>query len=115
MSEVISQSVELENLKDKYKAQIELAAMARKLEANHEFRKVILEAFCRDECARYAQASADPALKAEERADAMALAQASGHLLRFLHVTSQMGLYADNRMPELDQAIVEARAEEDAR
>jgi hypothetical protein len=91
---------------------MKLRDMALKLSENREFRKLILEGFCRDECARYAQLSADPALKAEERADALGMAQAAGHLRRFLSVTVRMGHTAEAQIADLEQAIEEARAEE---
>jgi len=40
------------------------------------------------------------------------MAQASGHLKRFLSVTVQMGAHAERSMPEVDAALAEARAEE---
>lgn len=88
--------------------------MALKLSENHEFRKLILEEFCVNECARYARESANPILKPEERADALAMAQAAGHLKRFLSVIVQMGDAAIRERQAIDEALVEARAEEDA-
>jgi hypothetical protein len=90
---------------------VELRDMAFKLEKNREFRKLILENFCVTECARYAQASADPMLKAEQRADSLALAQAAGHLRRYLSVIVQMGNRASADIREAQEAIAEARRE----
>lgn len=87
--------------------------MAEKLQKNTEFRKLILEEFCVQECARYAQISADPALPANERADALALAQAAGHLRRWLGVKCQMGYVAERELPQVEEAIAAARAEEE--
>lgn len=86
--------------------------MALKLSKNHEFRKLILEGFCKEDCARYAQLSADPTIKAEERADALAIAQAAGHLRRFLSVTIRIGDNAENDNASLEEVIAEARAED---
>jgi hypothetical protein len=86
--------------------------LAMKLADNHEFRTLILDEFCTKECARYAQSSADPALDANERADALAMAQAAGHLKRFLSVKIQMGYVAERDMTEVEAALVEARQEE---
>lgn len=90
------------------------AEAAERLAKNKDFDALILKKFCVEECARYAQASADPSLGANERADALALAQASGHLKRFLHVIVQMGRAAGAQIDEIEEAIVEAQAEEDA-
>jgi hypothetical protein len=87
-------------------------AMALKLSENREFRKLILDEFCVQECARYAQTSADPALPANERADALALAQAAGHLRRWLSVKVQMGNVAERDITELEAALEEARQEQ---
>ena len=108
MSEVLALEKQLQNAK-------QLAArreMALKLSDNREFKQLILKDFCIEECARYAQASADPALTAEQRADALALAQAAGHLRRFLSVVVQMGVTAMNEIPQIEVAIEELRQEE---
>lgn len=91
---------------------IERRETALKLYKNPEFKKLILDEFCGTECARYAQCSADPALGDRERADSLAIAQAAGHLRRFLSVCVAMGNQADRNLPELEQAIHEARVEE---
>lgn len=85
---------------------------ALKLYNNPEFKSLILDEFCTTECARYAQSSADPALNADQRADALAIAQAAGHLRRFLSVVVSMGNQAERLIPDLEMAIEEARQEE---
>lgn len=66
-----------------------------------------MDNFCLKECARYVQASGDPALNAESRQDALNIAQAAGHLKRYLSVVIQMGNHAERQMPDLDNAILE--------
>lgn len=110
MSEVIALENQLEGIKEL----TERRERALRLSNNADFKKLILDEFCIQECARYAQASADPALKENERADALALAQAAGHLRRFLSVTVQMGNQAESQLQELEEALSQARAEEDA-
>lgn len=88
--------------------------MALKLSSNREFKKLILEEFCVNESARYAHSSADPALTAEQRADALALAQAGGHLRRWLSIKVRMGNTAEAQQGDLDDALAEARGEADA-
>lgn len=107
MSEVLALEKQLQNAK-------QLAArreMALKLSENREFKQLILKDFCVEECARYAQSSADPALTVEQRADALALAQAAGHLRRFLSVVTQMGYTAMNEIPQIETTIQELRQE----
>lgn len=91
---------------------IERRKRSERLAANPDFRKLILDGFCRDDAARYVQASGDPALDPQARADALNMAQASGHLKRFLAVTYQMGAHAERTMPDLDEALAEARSQE---
>ena len=88
--------------------------MALKLANNREFRKLILEDFCVTEAARLVQMSSDPAMDAQQRADALSMAQATGHVKRFLSMTVQMGAAAERNLAELEEALAEARAEDDA-
>lgn len=97
-----------------HKSLVERRTMAQRLAANSDFKKLILEEFCVQECARYAQSSGDPALTAEQRADALAIAQAAGHLRRYLSVIVQMANAAENTIPDIEAALDEARAEEDS-
>jgi hypothetical protein len=76
------------------------------------FRKWILEEFCEKEAARFVAESADPALKPEDRADALALAQAGGHLKRWLSAQIQMANIAERQMREVETELEAARAEE---
>ena len=103
---------ELEQHVEQLQTLVEKRDLAIKLEKNREFKKLILDEFCVNECARYAQASADPSLKADERADALALAQASGHLRRYLSVVVQMGNQAESEINQTKEAIEQARVEE---
>lgn len=91
---------------------LERRDIAMRLASNRDFRKLILEGFCLHDAARYAQESADPFMNAEQRADALNMAQASGHLKRFLSITIQMGAHSERTMPEMEEALAEARAEE---
>lgn len=85
----------------------------RRLVQNKDYRSVIVEAFSKEECARYVQESADPLLTAVQRADALALAQASGHLRRWLAIQIQLADSAEDQLVGLDAQIEEARREED--
>lgn len=79
------------------------------LSKNADFRKVILEDFFVEECARYARESGDPALTPEQRADALNVAQAAGHLKRYLNIQIQLGNQAEGQLTAIEGAIEEER------
>ena len=109
MSEVYALERQLADAKEAK----ERRAVAIKLYSNPEFKKLIVDEFCGTECARYAQQSADPSLNDRQRADALAIAQAAGHLRRFLSVTIAMGNQAEQQEESIEQALLEARQEEE--
>ena len=92
---------------------LERRDIALRLSNNRDFRVLILEGFCSKDAARLASESGDPSLTPQQRADAMAMAQAGGHLKRFLSAAFQMGAIAGNEIGDIEQALVEARAEAD--
>lgn len=96
------------------KAQVEMGNAVARLLKNPDYRKVIEDGFMLHECARYVQQSANPAINEQGRADALAIAQASGHLKRYLSVTLQIANQCENSIPDIESAIEEARAEEDS-
>jgi hypothetical protein len=108
MSEVTVDALE-EQLK-REKSVVELRDSAIKLSGNREFKRLILDGFCGTEAARYVQESADPLLSDRQRADALAMAQASGHLKRFLSIMVQQGNTSARNVKELEEALDEARA-----
>lgn len=111
----MSELSELEDQLVTYKDLIERRKMAQRLSSNRDFRKLILDGFCRDDAARFVQNSGNPALDAEARADSLAMAQASGHLKRYLSMQIQMGAHAEHDIVALQEAIESARVEsEDA-
>jgi hypothetical protein len=88
--------------------------LAIKLSSNRDFRKLILEDFCVTEAARLVAQSADPVLDPLQRADALNMAQAAGHLKRYLSMMIRMGNTAESQIRDLEDALAEARGEEDA-
>lgn len=109
-------SITVEQLEDeiaRQKGLIERADLARRLFKNRDFRKLIQEEFMVNECAQYAQASADSALPAENRADALAIAQSAGYLKRWLSIVCQMGTLAAQQMPSYERELAEARTNPD--
>lgn len=85
----------------------------RKLCENRLFRKVILEQFCEKECARYVQESGDPLLDANQRADALAMAQAGGHIRRWLDLTIRLGGVAESSIEQIQERLEAVRAQPD--
>lgn len=110
----MSQVNQLETQRRENDKAIELRELAIKLSTNREFKKLILDGFCLEDCARYVQLSADPSLNAEQRADALGLAQAAGHLRRYLSMLIAQGNRAEHQNAELDAVLDEARLEEAA-
>ena len=109
----MSHSVEaLERQLSGQKELVEHQKAVQRLLANRDFKKLILDEFCVKECARYAQMSADPQLSVSERADALATAQAAGHLRRWLHVKDLMGNSAASSLPNIEAELEQARFEE---
>ena len=109
MSEVTVQ--QLETQRETMKQAVEMRQAVQRLTQNADFRKVITEQFMEKECARYVHASADPALNERNQKDALSIAQAAGHLKRYLSVLIQMGNAAENELDSIDTALDEARAE----
>lgn len=93
------------------KQQMERAKSAIRLYSNKDFRKLIIEGFCRDDSARFVAQSADPALSLEQQKDALNLAQAGGHLRRFLSAQVQLGATAERELADLEAELDEARVE----
>lgn len=100
----------LERQREDAKAAIKRRDAILRLRNVPEFREYILEGFAERECARYLRESTDPALSERHRADALATAQAAGHLIRFLNTVVQMGNQAEDNMADLEEAIEDVRA-----
>lgn len=111
MSDVKNEIAELEDYITERKTLSDMADAAVRLYSNPDFKSLILNGFCLVEAARYAQESGDPMLTADQRADALNMAQASGHLKRFLSLTVVMGNTATRDIRQAEAALVEARSE----
>ena len=85
--------------------------MAEKLATNHEFKKLILDGYFRDEAARLALLSSDPALDQTSREHVLRDLNGPGSLKRYLSAIVQMGRVAQNEIREAYQTMDEIRAE----
>ena len=114
MSEIHEQLVALEKHRKDAEAAIERRDTLLRLSENKDFKRLIREEFMVRECARFVEQSVNPVLKPEERSDALAKAQAAGHLKQYLSVIILQGNTAENSLVEIDEHIAELRALESA-
>ena len=101
----------LEHRLESAKGAVAHAEEVRKLLENPLFRKVILRQFCTEDCARYVQESGDPLLEANNRADALNMAQAAGHLRRWLDLAIRMGENEADVILQVEEELDAVRAE----
>jgi hypothetical protein len=94
------------------KATIQRRDRIARLLNNRDFKEIILEGYCKEDCARFTHQSADPSLTKDQQASALDMAQSAGHLKRYLTAAFQMAANAENSLPELEEALEEARGEE---
>lgn len=94
------------------KLKVERRDAILRLTNNADFKKVIREGFMVEDCARYARESINPMLTPDERANALAFAQAAGYLKQFLNIAIQMGDSAVETVSRCEDAIDQVRAEE---
>jgi hypothetical protein len=107
-SEVTQMELHIEDAK----RLVEQRDLALKLYNDPTFKKLVLESYCIQDCARFAQQGGDPVLTAEQRADATAMAQAAGHFRRWLSQCVQMGNAVAAKMDEMEEELEAARQEE---
>jgi hypothetical protein len=106
-------AAQLEAHQENLKEFVTLREVALRLANNRDFKRLILDEYIVKEAARLVHMSADPIHTAQEQADALAMAQAAGHLKRFLRVTEMRGERAIQDIHDLDDTISEARLEEE--
>lgn len=96
---------------EKYRELVSRKDQVLKLMANKDFEDFILKYFCVEECARYVCASVDSNLGVDEREDALAVAQSSAHLKRFLNITLKLGENAEEAIKATEEELAELRRE----
>lgn len=114
MSDLSLQIVQAENEIAAAKQAVELRAKLARLKQNPDFRDLIEKEYMNDEAIRCLGQSADMANDQRMRADALSMAQATGHLRRFLIFIDQMGAVAMKSIGQHEELLEELRAEEDA-
>jgi hypothetical protein len=113
MSEVeLTRVEELEQQMENLKGPIRARELVGRLRANADFKELILEGFCKKDALRYLHLSEDPSLGEAQQRDALNMAQAAGHLLRFLTIVEMMGFQAEEAYKQMPDVIAAARDEE---
>lgn len=108
----MSNLADIQNLEaeiDQAKELIVRREAAIKLSKNPEFRMLFLKEYFESEAARLVQLSADPALDAQQRADALNMAQATGHTKRYLSMAYQMGAVAEREIHDKEAELEHLR------
>lgn len=110
MSEIVQLQAQLEFAK----SVVEQRDLVSKLSGNREFKKLIVDGFCKEECARFTHNSTDISMSVEDRADSLGMAQAGGYLKRWMNFLIIMGNRAEQDIVQMNETLAELRAEEKA-
>ena len=102
---LMAQKIELQK-------QVDIRDKALKLAQIPLFRELILNEYMVNEVVRNVTISADPGLDAAQRADALAMAQAAGHLKRWLSAQRAMGNVAENHIASIEDNLKEMDEED---
>lgn len=112
MSNELNQYIEdLENQKTGNRKMVEIGQRLEALCKNQDFRSLILEFWMKDETARYAQLSQDPAMSPEIQKDCIQMAAASGHFKRWVEAIRQQAAVAKQSIAEVDEELDRLRSE----
>jgi hypothetical protein len=93
------------------KKMIEKKNLVEKLMRNREYRRIIEDGYFKEEAARLAGCSADPAME-QYRDDIFLGIQAISKLQQYMRTLVQMGNIAERDLNEHNEALDELRAEE---
>lgn len=108
-----SQVNELEKQLKDTKEQVAIRDTVLRLTNNRDFKKIILEDFCEAHAARNIRMSVDTNIDEKTAKACIAAGQAAGHLKQFLSFLVQRGNHAAGQVEQIEEALVEARGEED--
>lgn len=98
---------------DENKKQIALSDAAQRLINNPDYRLLIEEHYCRDECARYVHGSINAGLSEAIRENMLEMARATGFFRMFMVGQIQLGNRADQDIVRNQKLLEELRQEED--
>lgn len=82
-----------------------------RLTDNTDFRALVTQGYLKDECARFTHLSTEPSMSKDDRADALASAQACGHFKRWVNALILMGNRAEQDIVDMQNALAELRSE----
>ena len=115
MSEIQQQILELQHQRGLFAQQVRRRDDLLKLSEIPEYKRLIREDFMVTDCARFVEQSVNPAITdPAQRADALAKAQAAGHLKQYLSVIVLQGNHAEREIFAIDEALEELRADDAA-
>lgn len=95
-------------LKEIYEADLTLNEKLQRLQNNPDFRDIILNGFCRDDCALYMTRATNLNLFKEDRESALEYAKAGGCLTNYLKFIENKALIAKQNLPEVIKVLDEA-------
>lgn len=101
--EIVGAQMRLLELKKKLETQTRID----KLVQDKEFKELIIDGFCRDNSASLVHQAFDPAADAQVRADALQMASAGGHLLRWLAVGEMQRDMIQREIDDVEQMLNE--------
>lgn len=111
----MNQVTKLENDKKQLKNEIEFKDAILRLERNRDFKRVFLDGFLEEDCARYVRESVaadEHGVNEGSRMRALAMAQAAGYLKQYLSVKIRMGVVAESSVTRIDEELESAMGEE---
>ena len=114
MTEIEELETQLAHARENAKPLFRVRELAQKLAENPAFKELILDEFCTKEAARLVHMSADPLMSQEQRADSLAMAQAGGHLRRYLSMQIRMANVAEHEISQVEKALQELLQGEEA-
>jgi hypothetical protein len=81
---------------------------AERLLNNPDFKELILDFYCKEECIRYLKLSlSEDMLNAEARDDSLAMAEDAAKVSIFMSKTVMLGSMAERDLPEAKKALIE--------
>lgn len=96
---------ELLELKEHYEKQVHLKQLLDRLYKNNDFRRLILQNYCVNECARYVRLSVSDTLDQSLSQKALEASKAAGYLHEYFNTVTRLGLHAEQELEQVKQEI----------